>query len=409
MRNKLFIAIGVLVFGCVVAFTANKARLNAAKNWDVNLFQNSKDPYGLYIAHQELGNLSNGKIIDLDNLSQLKIDPAKAKDYAVVVIGDEIYFDTIAKNLLVKLVKNGGTLFIADYYDNLGDDTKEPFAIDTVTTDSLDLDTIDDMLSTSEIDIMNDFELTTNQRFKIKKKKEISHHYFETTTSYSEQIGTLTINNKSFPNFLKIKSNSEKGTYYYHSEPLYFTNYYLLNQDSYFYTKSVLDPLKGKTILWYNTNKTYAGSSSIMRFIMAEPALRLAWFTLLGLLVFFLIFRSKREQRIIPIIEKEENHTVEFAKTISSLYQENGEVKDIITKKIEYFLHKLRKNFLIETTNITDKQFIEVVSQKANYTQEECLKHFETIKNIQQNPSPTQHDLNVLYKIIENYKQKANL
>ena len=96
----------------------------------------------------------------------------------------------------------------------------------------------------------------------------------------------------------------------------------------------------------------------------------------------FLIFRSRREQRIIPIYEKEENHTVEFAKTISALYHENGEVKDIVAKKIDYFLYKIRKNFLIETDNLNDKNFIEIVAQKANYTQEECSKIFETLYQI---------------------------
>ena len=147
----------------------------------------------------------------------------------------------------------------------------------------------------------------------------------------------------------------------------------------------------------------------MMRFIMGEPALKAAWITLLVLLFFFLIFRSKREQRIIPIYTKEENHTVEFAKTISSLYQENGEVKDIVSKKIDYFLYKLRKTFLIETDDITNKQFIEIVAQKANLSQEECLEKFTILKNIYQKNQPNEHDLKIVYQIIENYKQKANI
>ncbi|MEG1198702.1 MAG: hypothetical protein RSD53_04875, partial [Algoriella sp.] len=243
-----------------------------------------------------------------------------------------------------------------------------------------------------------------------KKKREVEHHYFSQITSDSEVIGTLNYEGKSYPNYLKIKPKNYNGYYLYHAEPLYFTNYYLLNEDSYFYAKSVLQQLKGRTIIWYNPNKTYASSNtSTMRFVFSQPALNSAWILLLVLLFIFLIFRSRREQRIIPIYEKEENHTVEFAKTISSLYQENGEIKDIISKKIDYFLYKIRKNFLIETDNLIDKNFIEIVSQKANYTQDEGRKIFEILNHIQHKEQPTQNDLKIVYQIIENYKLKANI
>lgn len=410
MKKKLSILFGAILLVGIFIFSASKLRYNLPKSWEVNLFQNSKDPYGLFIFHEELGHLSNGKLQDLEKLSELKIDPKKAKDYAVVVLGSEVYFDTVSKNLLSNIARNGGIVMVADYYDNFGDDSngyEESFEADTITTDSTIIK--EDLLYNKTQIIKNDFELKTDKTFKIKKKKEVDHHYFSEITSDSEVIGSVTYENKTYPNYLKIKPKNYKGYYLYHAEPLYFSNYYLLNEDSYFYAKSVLEPLKGKTIFWYNTSKTYAGSSSMMRFIMAEPALKAAWITLLILLLFFLIFRSKREQRIIPIYTKEENHTVEFAKTISSLYQENGEVKDIISKKIDYFLYKLRKTFLIDTDNIINKQFIEIVAQKANLSQEECLENFTILKNIYEKNQPNEYDLKVVYQIIENYKQKANI
>ena len=414
MKKKLGILLGAVLLVGIFVFSFSKLRYKLPKSWDVSLYQNSKDPYGLFIMHEELGNLSNGKMKDLEKLSELKIDPKKAKDYAVVVLGSEIYFDTVSKNLLSKIVKNGGVVMVADYHDNFGDDSngkediyEETYSTDTITADSTVVE--ENMLYNQTININDNFELRTNKSFKIKKKKEVEHHYFSDITSDSEILGTLTYKDKAYPNYLKIKPKDYKGYYLYHAEPLYFTNYYLLNEDSYFYAKSVLEPLKGKTIFWYNSSKTYAGSSSMMRFIMGEPALKAAWITLLVLLFFFLIFRSKREQRIIPIYTKEENHTVEFAKTISSLYQENGEVKDIVSKKIDYFLYKLRKTFLIETDDITNKQFIEIVAQKANLSQEECLEKFTILKNIYQKNQPNEHDLKTVYQIIENYKQKANI
>ncbi len=385
MIKKRLLVIYCFIFTIITAVGCNTK--SQFIDWTITLEQNSKSPYGLYVAHEEFGNLANGKIQDLDKLSELNIDATKAKNYAVVVLSDISHFDDETKANFKNLVKNGGIVMIADYQDNT-----------------------DDTIYTNTINIENNFELKISENFAISKKKMIDHHYFETFDNKFETIGSIIYNQKEYSNLLKWQPKNAKGFYLYHAEPLYFTNYYLLNQDSYFYAKSVLQQLKGRTIIWYNPNKTYASSdTSTMRYVMSQPALKSAWIILLVLLFIFLVFRSRREQRIIPIYEKEENHTVEFTKTISSLYQENGEVKDIISKKIDYFLYKIRKTYLIETDNITDKNFIEIVAQKANYTQDECLKIFTTLKQIQNKIEPTQHDLKIVYQIIENYKQKANI
>lgn len=109
--------------------------------------QNSKNPYGLYIAHKEIGNLAKGKVQDLEKLSELNIDSAKAKNYAIVVISDESYFDSITLQNFNNIVKNGGIVLISDYQDN---------TLDTIYTNN--------------IPPTADFELTTNDTFNIHKK-----------------------------------------------------------------------------------------------------------------------------------------------------------------------------------------------------------------------------------------------
>lgn len=410
MKKKFLIVLGVITLIALTLFSITKLTFNLPKSWEVNLLQDNKNPYGLYVAHEELTNLSGGKVKEIEKLSELKISPKKAKDYVVVAIGSEIYFDSIAKEHLSNLTKNGGVVLLADYYDNFGSEDEN----ESVSNDSLNTQNEDDsnILYTKTKLIKDDFELSTNQQFKIKKKKEFEHHYFNDLKSDDiEVIGSLKHQNISYPNYIKIKVEDSQGYYLYHAEPIYFSNYYLLNEDSYFYAKSVFQQFKGKNILWYNPGKVYAGSgnTSMMRYIMSQPALKTAWIILLIMLFLFLLFRSKREQRIIPILEKEENHTVEFAKTISSLYQESGEIKDIIEKKIDYFLYKLRKNFRVETTDITNDTFIEVVAHKATISEEEALKKFQIIKNIQHKNRPNAQDLKQVHEIIENYKLKANI
>ena len=169
MIQKRLLAISCFILTIFITIGCNfNGKLR--KNWEINLNQNSKDPYGLYIAHEEIGNLANGKLQDLEKISELKIDSTKAKNYAVVVLGGEIYFDSVTKKHLTKFAKNGGIVVMADYYDNLGDDTNsanEALINDTISQDSTANE--ENILYTNSLILNQDFELTTNKSFKINK------------------------------------------------------------------------------------------------------------------------------------------------------------------------------------------------------------------------------------------------
>jgi len=121
MKNNLVIIIGIVVLILLMLFGYSKLNFSLPKSWEITLSQNSKDPYGLYIVHKEIGNLSKGKIKDLEKISELNIDKTKASDYALVIIGKEVFLDSISKKYISNLVKNGGIVFISDYQDNTDD------------------------------------------------------------------------------------------------------------------------------------------------------------------------------------------------------------------------------------------------------------------------------------------------
>jgi hypothetical protein len=58
------------------------------------------------------------------------------------------------------------------------------------------------------------------------------------------------------------------------------------------------------------------------------------------------------------------NTSEEFARTIGQLYLREGNPKDIITKKITYFLEKIRTNYMIDTT-VLDDEFKKKLHQKS--------------------------------------------
>lgn len=82
-----------------------------------------------------------------------------------------------------------------------------------------------------------------------------------------------------------------------------------------------------------------------------------------------MIFNAKRRQRIIKIIKPLPNTTVGFVKTVSNLYFETQDHKNLIEKKITYFLEKIRTDYHLDTSNLND-EFIEKLSSKSGRKKE---------------------------------------
>ena len=106
-----------------------------------------------------------------------------------------------------------------------------------------------------------------------------------------------------------------------------------------------------------------------LSFIMSQPSLKIAWRLLLAGIILYLFFRGKREQRIIPVIKKPENTTIEFAQSISSLYYQEGDPSDLVQKKITYFLDNVRNRYYMDTQQI-DEKFAERLYNKSGKDKE---------------------------------------
>ncbi len=76
-----------------------------------------------------------------------------------------------------------------------------------------------------------------------------------------------------------------------------------------------------------------------------------------------MFFNAKRKQRIVPILRPFSNLTVDFTKTIGNLYYQEGDHRNLIDKKIIYFLEKIRNEYLIDTTRLDDN-FIKKLHHK---------------------------------------------
>lgn len=106
-----------------------------------------------------------------------------------------------------------------------------------------------------------------------------------------------------------------------------FTNYCLANSRNFQYA-SDFTSLLPSDFFWLSNyyyippggqEETERESNSPLQFIVSNPPLRWAWYLLLISLFLFLIFRTQRRQRVIPVITARKNQSLEFAKSLGIL------------------------------------------------------------------------------------------
>lgn len=355
--------------------------------WEKSFDTSDKNPFGLYILDNEVKDLFKKRDVSVSNKSpyelfhnQTKLDNEK-NTTLISVSGLNAFGQTSEKSVL-NFVSKGNTLFIA---------AEE---INPKLQKELKFEIKDNYLAEARISM----ELTNKNLYPKKYKffKGTSDIFISSIDSATTTVlGKMTLENKNKINFIRI--NYGKGFVYVHTQPIIFTNFYLLHKENYHFAEDVLSYIKTPKIYWINSSNE---ASTLVRFIVSEPALRWAWYIfLLGILI-FLFFNTKRRQRIIPIIQPLPNTTVEFVRTIGNLYYREKDYKDIIEKNCTYILEKLRNDYFINT-HVLDDKFVHQVMIKLRIPREDIQALVNLIEKFKKSGERTENDLIQLNKAID--------
>jgi hypothetical protein len=241
---------------------------------------------------------------------------------------------------------------------------------------------------------------------KIEDKNGLTGSYFVDYDSLRTTVlGFVALDSVSMPNFLKIKHGF--GHFLIHLEPAVFTNYHLLKKEHHRYAERAFYHIPAHhDIIWsLNDQTSKVISDSPLRFILSQPALKWAWYLLLAGIGMFVLFNIRRSQRIIPIIPKPTNTSVEFVKTIGNLYFMEGDIRSMMDKKIVYLLANIRSEFHL-TTEVLDDKFIHLLHVKSGKDEKIVNKMiFLVNKHKEHDYNCTLDDLNRLNTSIEAFYQ----
>jgi hypothetical protein len=380
---KLYGLIFIIVMAVLALLELSKSEVT---DWRKNFDVTEKSPFGLYVFSQEVDHLLNGKVKRTDLSPYDFYKTQKLKPHNILII--ESKPDSESWNKILESVTNGSDAMVIG--GSLSEAIADSLALATQTVTYEDSSVLFLTDTKFENDSLNIDKFASGTGFSLIGKK-------------SEILGSKE-GEEEMANFIKV--NHGKGHLYLHLEPLILTNYYLLKPGNEKYVQNVFSYLPDRETIWFSgDNKNVAKSQSPLRFILANPGLRYAWWLLLGGLLLFIIFNAKRKQRIVPIIEPKKNKSVEFVKSIGNLYLQEGDFHDMMTKKAQYLLHRVRMDLLIDTKDL-DEKFIHLLHLKTGKSVEKITEAVDLIKK-GQDPyaSVMQADLIRMNKLLDEILQ----
>ncbi|WP_146105651.1 DUF4350 domain-containing protein [Apibacter adventoris] len=393
---KIYIGIFIVVIGFLMYLEYTKPNPII---WTPTYSSKDKIPFGTYIAYNELTQLfpeKNKKRIEQSISSYLSSNNRTESDVFFIINQNSTLSETDTEYLL-DFVEQGNDVFIVSTF------------IPTPILDSLHL-----KIESSYYLLKNDFsnvELSlvnpsfSNPRYKFEKVEQYA--YFSKIDSMNSVIlGQYHMGIETKTNFIKQKYG--EGYFYIQLFPEAYSNYFMLKDKNYMYAVNSLNYINKNTILWEENKKTiHTPPDGILMYIFNNPPLHWAWVILLCSFVLYSLFFGKRTQRIIPIIKPLKNTTVEFTQTIGNLYYNNKEHKDIINKKIKYFLYYVKEHYYMNIEKI-NTEFSDLLHLKSGVPKEITDKIVSLIQKNLNSDISTEEDLKLVNRTIDLFYKNIN-
>ena len=351
---KIYIAILITLLVGIVIIDINKP---IPINWTPTYDSTDKIPFGLYVLDKEIpAILENRRLKKLNFTPYEYFHTQNANDSSETLQVEGTFlriseFSDVDKSSSLELLNfasRGNSVFLSmkDFPKVILDSLKLAVNGEYQYRDSIFNWLANPKLGTQKFNLV----------------EGIGNNYFSKIDTTNTKVLGFQSGDSTRINFIKVKYKA--GNFFLHTQPAAFTNFHLLKKSNFEYAEKVLSYLPKADVIWYTKNQNGEKiSSSPLRFIFSQPALKAAWFLFLIGMLLFMIFNAKRRQRVVPIIKPLQNSSIDFTKTIGNLYFQEGEHSNLIDKKVIYFLDKIRSQYLLETTMLDDN-FIKKLHQK---------------------------------------------
>lgn len=420
-RKRTTIIILAVIFAAllIVVFAINQYNGNRYR-WYENYDSKSKQPYGLLFIKKMIEGYAEKQYIYNDKKPIFTLLDTKKfpSNTSYIHIGEAVYQGEKDVQALLNFVNVGNTvLFVTNSspYALLEklykDECLDEILLASINNTKSEFSFLHDTLNVNSNNSVKKFSF--NKKF-IDRDEPYTWQYLEPEIFCTENKSITPIGyiHNGGVNFYRIQYG--KGYFYFHTNPLAFTNYQLTKKSSVEYASIVFSHLHKSTIIYDDFAKVPFINdgqniyNSPLYIILQEPALKFAWWLLLATVILYVLIAAKRQQRIIPVLEPKANTSMAFVELISTLHFQNGNHLEAARKKMKYFFHFIKTRYAINLQQ-NHKENVKLLAEKSKVKEneiQEILDHYKLIDqysytNIEANK------LTQLYFSIENFYKKC--
>jgi hypothetical protein len=376
--------------------------------WDSEYSRKSEQPYGLKYLYDLL---KEKKLNFVSNQSFDLLD-TNVSNTNLIAIDSELELDSANTLFLLAYVKNGNKAFIS--------------------TDAVPKTLLKSSLSMSLNDSIDEYDFYESDSIKVNYfSSDIPHpeylkfHYqylkkvtkrnwsgykpfYFNSVLRNDSVVPISFFNDSVVNCFYVQYG--KGGFIFHSDPILFTNYNMIQTSGFKNANNVFSYLNNGPIYWseYDNfselDNGHGYGSNPLKFLFSHYTLKAGWYLFLFSIFIYVLFRSKREQRIIPVLFKNKNSSIDFAKDIGSLYYQKKAHHNIATEMYNMFLSDIRTRYNIITFR-EQKDLIEQVVERTEINREIVLDLFKKFNEVKHDTNAKPKELVELYKALENFNK----
>lgn len=395
-----YIIFALVVSAVIVLLFTGDNKKNHRFDERITLRAKDKVPYGSFIAFESLRRFFPKATVQVskqepgywDSISNF--DPGQL----VVIISPTFNADEQEMKKLLGFIENGNDVFISTM--DISYDVTKIIKCDANSAEGMEYyfeqSAGEDLLSVSLA--KPPFTIKTPYTY---PGKRYDFYFYKTDSATSTVLG---YEKNDHPNFIHLKAGN--GNLYLHLAPLTFSNYFLLHKNNISYYENLFSVVSPETrrIIWdeyfISKKRKQEKPSSWFNAFLDHKSLKWALLTAIITLMLYVLSEMRRKQRIIPVISKPTNDSLDFVKTIGRLYHDKGDHKNLSRKMSAYFLEHIRSRYKLATSTLND-EFVINLHGKTGISETEISEIVQFINGIDTTGEMSDRQLAMFHKKLE--------
>ena len=172
------------------------------------------------------------------------------------------------------------------------------------------------------------------------------------------------------------------------SMPLVFTNYGVMDSDARKLLEYMSSFFKGRKLYRLyeekDKNTMMEEEDGDFKYIMSQPPLKWAFYIILGLLVVYMVFNSRRRMKAIPVHKIDEDTTLQFAKVLGTFYYHQDNYVPFLMKKYDKLKSTLQSRYGWDVENMEASDLINRLYVITGIRKDRIAKLFILIREYRQ-------------------------